>query len=65
MRAAPLIVHDGRPILMLTSLDGRPLLSSAKLAGLVSGGQVRYALLGPGACRRPPDGPVPPLWNGR
>ncbi len=50
VRAAPLIVHDGRPILMLTSLDGRPLLSSAKLAGLVSGGQVRYALLGPGAC---------------
>jgi 4-amino-4-deoxy-L-arabinose transferase-like glycosyltransferase len=50
VRAAPLIVHDGRPVLMLTSVDGRPLLSSAKLAGLVSGGQVRYALLGRGAC---------------
>jgi 4-amino-4-deoxy-L-arabinose transferase-like glycosyltransferase len=50
VRAAPLIVHDGRPILMLTSLAGRPLLSAGKLAGLVSGGQVRYALLGRGAC---------------
>ena len=50
VRAAPLIVHDGRPVLMLTSLDGRPLLSPAKLAGLVSGGQVRFALLGRGAC---------------
>ena len=50
VRAAPLIVHDGRPVLMLTSLDGRPLLSAGRLAGLVSGGQVRYALLGRGAC---------------
>ena len=50
VRAAPLIVHDGRPVLMLTSLDGRPLLSAGRLARLVSGGQVRYALLGRGAC---------------
>lgn len=50
VRAAPLIVHDARPILMLTSLDGRPVLSAGKLAGLVSGGRVRYALLGRGAC---------------
>jgi hypothetical protein len=50
VRAAPLIVHDGRPVLMLTSLDGRPLLSAGRLAGLVSGGQVRYALLGRAAC---------------
>jgi len=50
VRAAPLIVHDGRPVLMLTSLDGRPLLSAARLAALVSGGQVRYALLGRAAC---------------
>ena len=50
VRAAPLIVHDGRPVLMLTSLDGRPLLSARRLAGLVSGGQVRYALLGRATC---------------
>jgi hypothetical protein len=50
VRAAPLIVHDGRPVLMLTSLDGRPLLSAGRLAGLVSRGEVRYALLGRGAC---------------
>jgi 4-amino-4-deoxy-L-arabinose transferase-like glycosyltransferase len=46
---APLIVHDARPVLMLTSLKGRPLLDAARLRGLVSTGQVRYALLGRGS----------------
>lgn len=52
-RAAPLIVHDGRPVLMLTSLDGRPLLSAARLAHLVAAGDVRYALLGARGCTDP------------
>ena len=60
VRAAPLIVHDGRPVLMLTSLDGRPLLSAGRLAGLVSGGQVRYALLGRGACATSAGRPCAP-----
>jgi hypothetical protein len=47
-RAAPLIVRDGRPVLMLTSIKGRPLLGAGRLAQLVASGQVRYALLGGG-----------------
>ncbi|MDX6728164.1 MAG: hypothetical protein QOK49_2969 [Baekduia sp.] len=47
-RAAPLIVHDGRPVLMLTSLDGRPLVGPDRLARLVAAGEVRYAMLGSG-----------------
>jgi hypothetical protein len=50
VRASPLIIRDGRPVLMLTSLYGRPLLSAARLQQLVAGGQVRYALLGRAAC---------------
>jgi 4-amino-4-deoxy-L-arabinose transferase-like glycosyltransferase len=49
-RAAPLIVRDGRPVLMLTSEGGRPLLSAARLATQVAGGHVRYALLARGPC---------------
>jgi hypothetical protein len=45
IRAAPLIIRDARPVLMLTSLYGRPLLDGARLRRLVAGGQVRYALL--------------------
>ncbi len=50
MRAAPVIVHDARPVLMLTSSGGRPLVGAAALAHEVASGQVRYGLLGPGAC---------------
>jgi 4-amino-4-deoxy-L-arabinose transferase-like glycosyltransferase len=50
VRAAPLIIRDGRPVLMLTSLYGRPLLDAAQLKSLVAGGQVRYALLGKASC---------------
>jgi 4-amino-4-deoxy-L-arabinose transferase-like glycosyltransferase len=50
IRAAPLIIRDGRPVLMLTSLYGRPLLDAARLKSLVAGGQVRYALLGRASC---------------
>jgi 4-amino-4-deoxy-L-arabinose transferase-like glycosyltransferase len=44
VRAAPLIIRDARPVLMLTSLNGRPLLDGARLQQLVATGQVRYAL---------------------
>jgi hypothetical protein len=44
-RVAPLIVRDGRPVLMLASNKGRPLLSRARLAAIVAAGQVRYGLL--------------------
>jgi 4-amino-4-deoxy-L-arabinose transferase-like glycosyltransferase len=44
VRAAPLIIRDARPVLMLTSLYGRPVISAASLQRLVAAGQVRYAL---------------------
>jgi 4-amino-4-deoxy-L-arabinose transferase-like glycosyltransferase len=50
VRAAPLIIRDARPVLMLTSLHGRPLLDAARLEQLVATGQVRYALLGRASC---------------
>jgi hypothetical protein len=43
-RVAPLIIHDGRPVLSLTSVYGRPLLSAAALRHAVATGQVRYIL---------------------
>jgi 4-amino-4-deoxy-L-arabinose transferase-like glycosyltransferase len=49
-RAAPLIARDGRPVLMLTSLYGRPLIGPRRLRHLVATGQARYALLGARAC---------------
>lgn len=45
MRAAPLIVRDARPVLMLTSIYGRPLLGAERLRQMIATGQVRYALL--------------------
>ena len=53
VRAAPLIIRDARPVLMLTSLYGRPLLDAAKLRQLVAAGQVRY-VLGRSSCRTKP-----------
>jgi 4-amino-4-deoxy-L-arabinose transferase-like glycosyltransferase len=47
-QAAALIVRDGQPVLVLTSFDARPLVPVARLAALVAGGSVRYALLGGG-----------------
>jgi 4-amino-4-deoxy-L-arabinose transferase-like glycosyltransferase len=46
-KAGPLIARDGRPVLMLTSLYHRPLLSAAQLAADVARHEVRYALLAP------------------
>jgi hypothetical protein len=45
-KAAPLIVFDPQPLLMLTSYRGRPLVSVPRLRALVASGQVRYFLLG-------------------
>ncbi|MDA0161685.1 glycosyltransferase family 39 protein [Solirubrobacter ginsenosidimutans] len=47
--AAPLIVHDGRPALVLTAA-GRDVVSVPRLARLVAAGQVRTAIVG-GGCR--------------
>ena len=52
IRAAPLIIRDARPVLMLTSLYDEPLLGPAGLQHLVATGQVRYALLGRTSCTR-------------
>src|SRR4029077_10024008 len=49
-QAGPLIVHDGQPVLILTSFNGRPLVSTARLAEEVESGDVRYALLGAASC---------------
>jgi hypothetical protein len=45
-KAAPLIVFDPQPVLMLTSYRGRPLVSVPRLRALVASGQVRYFLIG-------------------
>jgi 4-amino-4-deoxy-L-arabinose transferase-like glycosyltransferase len=47
---ASLIVQDGRPVVMLTSYNGLPLTSVARLRTLISRGEVRYAFLD-SACR--------------
>ena len=43
--AAPLIVRDGRPVLMLASVGNRPLVTANQLAALVRRGEVHYALM--------------------
>jgi 4-amino-4-deoxy-L-arabinose transferase-like glycosyltransferase len=45
--AAPIIVRDARPVLVLTA-DGRTVVSPHELAALVAAGQVRTALVGTG-----------------
>jgi 4-amino-4-deoxy-L-arabinose transferase-like glycosyltransferase len=42
---ASLIVQDRRPVLMLTSYNGRPLTSPSQLQALAAQGKVRYAFL--------------------
>jgi 4-amino-4-deoxy-L-arabinose transferase-like glycosyltransferase len=63
-RAAPIVVSDARPVLILTNVDGRPLTTAHRLAGLVTRGRVRYALLGRSACATAPPGRCAPavLW---
>jgi 4-amino-4-deoxy-L-arabinose transferase-like glycosyltransferase len=45
-KAAQLIARDGRPVLVLASVDGRELVAPRALAAAVAARQVRYALLG-------------------
>ncbi|HEX4364442.1 MAG TPA: glycosyltransferase family 39 protein [Solirubrobacteraceae bacterium] len=49
-KVAPLIIRDARPVLMLTSYQGRPLLTPAQLEQAVHAGLVRYLLVGRGLC---------------
>jgi hypothetical protein len=48
--AGPLIVRDGRPIVVLTTYNGMPFVGAAKLARLVRAREVRYATLPRGHC---------------
>jgi hypothetical protein len=65
-QAGSLIVHDAQPVLVMTSYDGRPIVSVAALRRLVSRGAVRYALLGarchPGDTRTLAQCSAPALW---
>ncbi|MGI8411871.1 MAG: ArnT family glycosyltransferase [Solirubrobacteraceae bacterium] len=47
---APLIIHDQRPILPLTSFGGRPLVGLPQLLAAVRAGTVRYGLVGNYRC---------------
>jgi 4-amino-4-deoxy-L-arabinose transferase-like glycosyltransferase len=52
-KAAQLIARDGRPVLVLASVDGRPLVTPRGLAAAVRAGHVRYVLLGDRCVRAP------------
>ena len=52
-KAAQLIARDGRPVLVLASVDGRPLVTPRGLAAAVAAGHVRYVLLGDRCVRAP------------
>jgi 4-amino-4-deoxy-L-arabinose transferase-like glycosyltransferase len=51
--AAPLIVRDARPILLLTTVDARPLVTLTQLRSRIGAGQVSYVLMR-GRCPHPP-----------
>jgi 4-amino-4-deoxy-L-arabinose transferase-like glycosyltransferase len=51
--AAPLIVKDHRPILLLTTVDARPLVTLAGLRAAIAARQVSYVVMH-GRCPRPP-----------
>ena len=51
-KAAQLIARDGRPVLVLANVDGRPIVPAGALAAAVARGSVRYALVG-SSCRVP------------
>ncbi len=61
-----LVLRDGRPVLPLTTVEGRLLIPSERLAALVSAGGVRYAFLS-APCQSPPsatnaDCSAPAAW---
>ncbi|HWF72486.1 MAG TPA: glycosyltransferase family 39 protein [Solirubrobacteraceae bacterium] len=47
---APLMIHDSRPVLPLTTFAARPFLGLPELEQAVRSGQVRYALVGRYSC---------------
>ena len=49
-KVAALIIRDARPVLMLTSYRGRPLLTVPQLEHAVRAGRVRHVLIGRGLC---------------
>lgn len=49
---APLIIHEQRPILPLTSWQGQPLVKLSELQAAVQAGEVRYGLVGRYNCNR-------------
>jgi 4-amino-4-deoxy-L-arabinose transferase-like glycosyltransferase len=62
-KAAQLVALDGRPVRVLASVDGRPLVTPRALAADVAAGRVRFALLGD-RCLRPGTAACAPaaLW---
>ena len=61
-----LVLRDGRPVLPLTTVEGRLLIPSERLAALASAGGVRYAFLS-APCQSPPratnaDCSAPAAW---
>jgi hypothetical protein len=52
---APLIIHDQRPVIPLTSFKGIPAVGLQELKASVDTGQVRYALIGAHTCQGPTD----------
>jgi 4-amino-4-deoxy-L-arabinose transferase-like glycosyltransferase len=59
-KAAQLIARDGRPVLVLTSVDGRPLVTPGALAAAVGRGDVRYAIMGDRCSRAGTPACAPP-----
>ncbi len=51
--AAPIVIKDARPILLLTTVDARPLVTLADLRSKIARGQVSYVLTH-GRCPHPP-----------
>jgi hypothetical protein len=54
-KAGALIARDGRPVLILTATNGRPLVSTRTLARLVAEGAVRTAIVGDSCSVVSPD----------
>jgi 4-amino-4-deoxy-L-arabinose transferase-like glycosyltransferase len=50
-RDVALVIHDARPVLTLTNVGGRPLLTPDQLAHDSRSGQVRYVMIGPLRCK--------------
>ncbi|MEA2266398.1 MAG: hypothetical protein QOE27_1981 [Solirubrobacteraceae bacterium] len=51
--AAPVVVRDARPILLLTTVDARPLVTLGELRSRIRAGAVSYVLMR-GRCPHPP-----------